>query len=401
MDFLKKMFGRKPLPLKQQMVHELLRVAAQAGLKGQYDKDNFSVQFEGGGQSYLENTWAIYQQAPEPNRRQVLVDLVKSLLEASLSIPDDWEKARRKVLPKLRNRSYWTLFRERLAYISKNPAAKASLPPHQPLGDWFGVGLCYDLPSSIRDVEEEHLKSWGVTFEEALQVALDNLALASAHNWGAPRQGLWQGPWDDAYGCCRLLLKDRLQGLKLPGQLIAAIPHRDTLLVAGSEDLKAVEQLLKLAEGEQHHPLSPVPLIYEGGQWLTYQPKGPLAAQVGRLRIIAAAREYEEQKAYLDNDYEHNGQDVFVATFKVYQKESGEFFSVATWTAGVCADLPQADTIAVVQLENQEAKMLGLVDWQAAWPVIGHRLRPSHEWPARYRVESFPSPEELAQLRFI
>lgn len=399
MDFLKKMFGRKPLAPKEQMVQELLKIAAQAGLKGQYDKDNFRIQFEGGGQSYLDNTWSIYQQASESNKRQVLVDLVKSLLEASLAIPDDWQKARKQVLPKLRNRSYWTLFRERLAHISKNPAPKVSPPPYKPLGEWFGVGLCYDLPSSIRDVEEDHLKNWGVTFEEALLVALDNLALASAHDWGAPKEGLWQGPWDDAYGCCRLLLKDRLHALKLPGQLIAAIPHRDTLLLAGSEDPKAVERLLKQAEGEQHHPLSPVPLIYEGGQWLTYQPKGPLAAQAARLRVIAAAREYEEQKAYLDSAYEHSGLDVFVATFKVYQK-GDEVFSMATWTAEVCAELPQADTIALVQLEDDQAKMLGLVDWQAAWPVLGHRLRKSHEWPVRYRVESFPTPEELAQLTF-
>jgi len=59
------------------------------------------------------------------------------------------------------------------------------------------------------------------------------------------------------------------------------------------------------------------------------------------------------------------------------------------------ADLPRTDRIAFMQNEKE---ILGWGSWQEATATFGHLMHKNVEYPERYRVESFPSPEQLAQI---
>jgi len=47
--------------------------------------------------------------------------------------------------------------------------------PYQPIGEHLAAGLVYDLPGALRVIRQEDLDEWGVTFYEAMEVALENL----------------------------------------------------------------------------------------------------------------------------------------------------------------------------------------------------------------------------------
>jgi hypothetical protein len=65
------------------------------------------------------------------------------------------------------------------------------------------------------------------------------------------------------------------------------------------------------------------------------------------------------------------------------------------WTEGVLTLLPQADVVIFVRADSSVA---GSVPWERVREVAGDLMEPLDMYPKRFRVERFPSPEQLAAL---
>jgi hypothetical protein len=102
---------------------------------------------------------------------------------------------------------------------------------------------------------------------------------------------------------------------------------------------------------------------------------------------------YEEQKRLLHQLHEAHGQDIFVATYLVTTPpDGGASVSVASWSEGVHAYLPETDRIAFVGdlpdggLELWEADT---ADVARVMPMARRRLNDLD--PPRFEVTTFPT----------
>ena len=86
-------------------------------------------------------------------------------------VPDTFEDVNPDLLPVVRARGYYEVTALRL----KAPGMNDTGCPYRPVAEHLAVGLGYDLPESIVQIRQDNLTTWGVTFEEALAVACENL----------------------------------------------------------------------------------------------------------------------------------------------------------------------------------------------------------------------------------
>jgi hypothetical protein len=66
------------------------------------------------------------------------------------------------------------------------------------------------------------------------------------------------------------------------------------------------------------------------------------------------------------------------------------------WADGLSSLLPQADVIAF-----KTAAEVIVVPWDAAMPIVGHRMAHTEHYPVRLRVDSFPTADELDRLHAV
>src|SRR5262249_25622279 len=159
------------------------------------------------------------------------------------------------------------------------------------------------LPESMMQIQQDTLDKWGISLDEALTVACDNLRGLSGRAFDSPSPGVWLSPWKDNYDAARLALPGLLRGCQVRGDLAAAVPSRDVLVLTGSEDEAGLRFLADLVEEhmEQPRPLSGVPVRLDGETWLPYVPEqgSALHERFRLLDIKTAGRDYTEQAEVL------------------------------------------------------------------------------------------------------
>lgn len=92
---------------------------------------------------------------------------------------------------------------------------------------------------------------------------------------------------------------------------------------------------------------------------------------------------------------------MFVATLMVAQNKATEAItSLATWGAnGLNTLLPEVETIAFVELdENENAKASRTATWDRVQAVMDDVMHPVGLYPERWRVNTFPTPEQLEAM---
>src|SRR6185436_10964231 len=130
--------------------------------------------------------------------------------------------------------------------------------------------------------------------------------------------GLWTSPLHDNYDSSRIFLYGEIAKLGLAGTVVAMIPNRDTLYLAGADDAKALLAMADLAEkaSEEPRPIHTMPLCLAGTTWSDCEP-GPTPAvkqRMHRLATLGRLSLYDEQKDRLQALV---GEDQFVASYKV------------------------------------------------------------------------------------
>jgi uncharacterized protein YtpQ (UPF0354 family) len=396
------LFSSKPSPDK--FAEQVLSHIREAGIQTaiEYNRERFQLSLKSDSDEvhsiFLGNLFQDYCNAPKPDKAMIFRKAVALVQQAKHELPSKYEMAKHRLFPLVRSGQD-----DSNAYF----AVHDGTIPFEPslvkvIAGELQVHLGLDSEHTIQRISKSALEKWGVSFDEALNDALNNLRDQSIDRWEELAPGVFIGRWDDGYNTSRLLLTDMLFRLNLSGDPVVLIPTRDTLLICGSSNTQGLRAMIRLAEEalrrEPRH-VSLMMLSHNGTDWQEFIPPPPDNRTLQESQMKLEATDYAAQKEVMDRFLERTGRDIFVASYILMQAESGELWSYVTWMATCHAWIPRAQKLFIGELDDQEKLVRSLqVPWEAAWPIIGHHLKPMPYLPLRYEVNSFPSDEEWAQL---
>ena len=318
-------------------------------------------------------------------------------------IPEDYASAKRSIIPIVRSESYFSLTDLSIAASAEETSKSGTDGIQEKFSEDLVARVAFDTELATTIIQKATLERWGVSFEEAYGQARHNLfGVTNPSLLVETVSGLYEGQWADSYESSRILLPELVGGLRLNGSPVVFVPQRNKFWVCGSEDTFALSKMVR--DGSKSHfeayPLSPYLHIFHDGQWSKFVPED--ASQRGALASLERRRlalDYGQQKKYFDAIHGRENSDIFVASFVLFEHtESKREFSACVWSRGVDAFLPRTERI--VFNINPETEERLTVSWERAEAVVGRLMEKHPHWvPERYRVQSFPSGEELAELR--
>ncbi|MFI4876128.1 MAG: DUF1444 family protein [Blastopirellula sp. JB062] len=395
-DFL---FGPSKQERFAQLLIERIRQAGETK-EIQFHKDEFQLRFyengEEAGVANLSNLYAEYCTIAKADRDEFLSQATRALLSYRKEVPEDFEDARHDIRPVVRSRAYFEMLRLEQQFRGGPPLQL----PYVDIGQHLLAAPVYDLPESIRAIDQELLDTWNVTLYEVMEIAKQNLEDAE-FVVGVVGEKLYALASGDSYDAARMLLIDHIREFKLDGDPVAVAPNRDSLIVVGSDDVEGLGMMLDLVEQSiaDPRPISAVPVRLFDGEWETWLPAAshPLHARFQEYAVQSRLGEYEEQKTMLEAVFEEENIDIFAASYTaIRQNETGEILTYCVWTRNVDSLLPKTDFVLF-----GDPGRLGTVasaTWDKVEEIVGDLLEDLDTYPPRYRVTEFPSNDQLEKL---
>lgn len=359
------------------------------------DREKFLIQYGGGGRIFLHNVYIDYCRA-KPKLRKAQIDiLVQGVIAPSVQ-EISFADAKDHLLPVLRNLSGIDLLR--IEGGDDKPLSDAM--EFRSLTDELGIGVAIDTELTIVQVGSDALTRWGKTFDELLQVAIDNLRHKAAPSFYQLGPGFFASNYGDHHDAARILIQELIWQLPVGAHPVVMVPNRTCLLVCSAENTEALTILIDQARAillENSRPLSAEMLELVDGSWRPWCPPGEVGQKLRRLQRELLVGDYAQQKQALDSTLEKAGRDVFVATHSlVERKEDNQLISYAVLAKGVYTWLPKADLVCLLEGETADALFVSMGDFLACAGSAAKRL--PYVLP-RYEVQEFPDPHCMAQLR--
>jgi hypothetical protein len=344
----------------------------------------------------LNNIYRTYRQHPRAGRAGYLRILVQGLLTPEKGLPDEFDLARSDLRPRLWSRASFEQMRLRYRHDGERSIVDL---PLEPIGEHLLNSLAYDWPQSVQTINGERLAAWDVTLYEAMEVARQNLAEATL-GYVQIGDNLYSFTSGDTYDASRLTLIDRIQDLEVVGRTVAMVPNRHSLFISGSEDELGLTIMADLAEKAllEPYPLSGVPLILDGDEWVDWMPAEdhPLHRRFRRIELNWIGPLYAIQKEHLDAIHDREEIGIFVASFSAVRKADEEIVSYCVWGEGVESLLPVTHKVVFMMHGHDGPVALG--DWDRVVRHAGDLLEQTDDYPRRYRTRGFPDAAALEAI---
>ncbi len=366
-----------------------------------YRKETFSIGF-GEVTLFLANVYQEHQQLSASDRHLVIERVVGTVIEGkeqheSLT-PDDLKQ---RLLPCVRERILAEILNLRARLAGKDPLRV----PSQPLTEHLLLHLVIDSPTSMRDANDDDLAKCGISFEQAFELATDNLRKITGPEMIQIQPGLYAGPWSDCYAPSRFVLPELFQWLEVKGRPIAIPVNRNSVFISGSADAENHTLLLQLVNKvlEEPRPLAPRFLVLaDDGSWKPWLPDGdtPAFDEFYHLSMRANANEYEAQKTLMDQLHQKEGKDIYVAPMRLFEEsETKRWRSCCVWSRGLVTYLPKTDFVIFFDTEKPEGQnVVCQAEWEPMMSHVGKQMTKQSAYPERYRVETFPDSWILEEL---
>lgn len=312
-------------------------------------------------------------------------------------LPEDlddigYETAETDLYPAIRARSYFELYELELSLEGRESLGI----PCSELASYLSLSLVYDEPHAIKFVSDEQLEDWGVTFYEAYEAAMRNLGerpISYIEN-----NGLYEICVNDSHDAARMLLVGALQNLEVEGDLICMVPSRDCLLLTGAESAAGLSRMAERGrEAISSRAISGISFRLVEDRWEPWLPdRGhPSYRALHNLRCESIGQDYAEQEALLEKLHERTGEDIYVGSYSGVDAKDRSW-SYALWAENIVTLLPRAEYLVFVHADGEN---IMFVPWDAAVAIAGDLMHDAGLYPVRYRVDEFPSPEQLERLR--
>lgn len=380
---------------KDTFVKTAEKTLRQLGATGSitYDDDLFAFRMEGDRTVMLGNLFGRWQALSGREADDYLATALHGLL-VEADQPKTLDEARSRLFPGVRDRATIESARWMAELSGSTPVAI----PHRLLGASILAVMVIDSPSTMMMVNDQHLEDWDTGFDEAFGIALANLREATGvAQWGQVGGSVYASLWNDDYDASRLLIDTVIDPLEIVGDPVAFVPHRNRLLVTGADDPPGLALAMDLTERELDQPsqVSAVPLVRRDGVWsdLELPAEHPAAAGLHRLRAADRSLAYGATTPIIQSVV---GDGMYVANSILAEKDD-VIVSSATWVDGGPSIIPEVDR--VLFFRDQETNWM--VAWDDVVSHVGDLMQPTDFYPTRYRVESFPTAEQLAAMPLI
>ena len=393
-------------PSKEKFVKQALTAFRQAGAQGDlvYDEAEFSVKLKSlDGSEFVgnfHNIYIDYCNAKASEREENLLKYAKGMVQVQTTLPATYEVGKKKLLPLLR-----CVYEDiALGLMTEQTAGNTSPQTvSQPFAADIATQIGFDGEFTIMRISPSALADWGVSFEDALAQAVENLRDMTTDKWHQITPGAFVGAWSDHYDTSRALLTDCLYRLALNGDPVIIMPTRETLLVTGARDLvgqAAIVAAAIAAQEEFPRHLSMQMLRYDGKHWQEFMPDGQAGAQLKLEQLRALSGDYQQQKDMLERKLERTGEDVFVASFTCMQKNpESPVVSYAAWSEDVDSLLPKVDRLMLIKIgQGGGANQTASIPWDVAMAELGACVEKTQHQPPRYRTKVFPHAALFADL---
>jgi hypothetical protein len=400
MAFWHRWFGT---PDKNEFARMLMAEIRRAGVtqKLDYDPDEFKITVgEGETLHFLSmgNAYDEYRRAARAARRKILARWAR--LSLPRETPKSFADVRPNLLPRIRDRSQYDRITMQLKLQGMKPPAYA----YRVIAEHLALGLVHDMPESVAEMPKDQFEAWGVPLDEAFAIAIENIDRMSQRPFERIAAGIYMSPYRDNHDAGRLMLTSRIRRLSVRGSPVAMVPNRDTLIVTGADDPGGLGLMAKITEAalEEPRPISGIPVWLDDDVWRPFVPDEdhPIFVPFGRLRVMSIASDYSAQKQLLDALNAKTEEDVLVESFTVIEHtESGNLSSYCTWKRGVKTLLPRTDSVVLVNPDAKDEPVVARVDWDRMARVVGSKMEQVAMYPPRYRVDSFPTAEEIEELK--
>lgn len=285
---------------------------------------------------------------------------------------------------------------ETLRLSSKAKGKEPLLPAHREfVPDLFEI-LLWDTPHSIALVTEELVEKWGRPLDELFDFARGNLAGIERLGFAAFGNKVFRLVNSDDYDSSRVLAPEALDELPVTGDLAVFIPTRNTLMVVDAADAEALAMACDLAlQIDDDPPVFRRPLKRTDDQWAALELDENHPAHEDWTALVRL-EEAEAANNVQDLLQEVVGGEIFVASVGLRRGINGTVESYCAWTEDVPSLLPKTDAIAFPKA-NRETPIIE-ASWESVMEVAGQLMEPTDHYPARWRVERFPTDEQFAQM---
>lgn len=397
MGFLSRLFGKLGPDDFGAMVFKAIQAAGETR-QIVYSPDDFSIRIEAkdGGVFYLANVYKHYQSLTKEGRQGFLKAIVRTWFSPQKELPSEFEDVGPDLMPIVRSRAYFELNSIRFALDGTEETAW----PHEVVGDHLAIGLAYDLPHAMRNINADDLAKWNVSLYEALETARRNLA-EREQRVAKIGEGLYLSAAGDSYDSSRLILLDLIRQLSVKGDTIAIAPSREMLIVTGSDDEVGLAGMAQLAaKALEERPITVIAFRLEQEDWRPWLPERNHAQfnAFNRMRIESLGQDYAEQKGLLEAKHAKEETDIFVASYSAVQNEKNESLtSYSIWANGVLSLLPESDLVAFAESVEQSEPLF--VPWNVVRDEVGDLMKPQDMYPERYRIDEFPTAKQLERLK--
>lgn len=382
---------------------KMIEAARSAGYREPLDylPDEFRLRHGDGAYFNLHNAFRDYRNAERPKKSAVIEGYVATLLRSRDKASRSLDEVRPLLRPVIRNLAM--LEEVRLHHLRSEAGAGGYEVVHRALGRDCVILLAIDHPESTSTLTKGPEQSWGISMDEALTIAQDNLRASTAEAFEEIVPGLYIGRWNDGYEVSRALLPDVLQRAPIKGQPVFMIPTNDVLLVAGDRDEPALRQMVELSfkAQESGRAVSSQMFTYQDQRVVAFKSTDEaLLARLATLDHLLLQGAYHAQKELLDKIHEERSEDLFVASYMLYElaDSGGRTFSMCSWTQTVDSLLPRTDRVALVELGPDGVSNTRLVEWAELEGKAGTLLEQVSLYPPRYRTLGFPSKAQLGQM---
>lgn len=342
-----------------------------------------------------------YDAGDDDTRKQILAGIVDSASVAREHEFPDWPEAKKHLRAIIRSERFHQLL-ELVARVEQHPNG-GTLAAYRPLVPGLLLELAYDTERVTTSVPTTQLRTWGVSLDVAMEQAISNLR--DLEDLALERQpaGFYVARARDGYETGRMATPDHFHRLDLAGDPVVIPGVKSALLVAGSHDpdglVAMADTALDLMRDGQWVSFSA--FVHDGDGWAKFRPSydHPVYERLRKLELIELREDYESQRPYLSRLF---GEGVFVPQLILGEREE-RIRSFATWGEGVTALLPVAESIVFSLLDPDDPEAYGEmidVSFDDMFEVVGHRIaRVDQVQPERFQTESWPTEEELEELR--
>lgn len=395
----------KRTPTEEGFARTFIKAARAGGYAEplEYLADDFRLRYGDNSYFNLHNAYHDYLNADKARKAEVLNSYLRALIDTRNSTAaQPLEQVRALLRPVIRNLAM--LEEIRLHHVRSEGWNSPCPMAWKPFSEDCVTLLAVDYPDTTSTQTAGPQKDWGITLEQALSIALDNLRDASPDAFEPVLPGLYQGAWRDGYDTSRVLLPDVLQRLPLKGQPVFMMPSRDVLMVTGDKDAEGLRQMVELSFHalENGRAQSSRIYTYQDRQIVPFQVEDAhLQARLDDLQRLLQHGLYSSQKEFLDKIHETHPEDIFVATHRLYSNGDahGSTFSIAAWTEGVFTSLPKTDRVIFVQPQEDGTADTQVVAWTEVESLLAPLLATDGDlYPPRYRTLGFPSSEQLSRM---